>query len=255
MKGNYYIFIINMKIKIILNQISLSFISLTIVKKIYLRKYSNYLIGNPGWFIFTELKYGGISINVKRVKVSPDDPRSSKQIKSGGMTGGDRMLHHNYAKKYSQYLLPYIKKQNIVLIEIGILKGVGLAIWCDLFPKERIIGFDIDLNHIKNNMDNLKNLGAFKNNVPELHEFDQFQDNTNYVASILMNNTIDICIDDGFHSDESIIITLKSIMPNLSKQFVYIIEDNRTVYKKISSFFPECNIDNKGELTILTRKN
>ena len=31
--------------------------------------------------------------------------------------------------------------------------------------------------------------------------------NTNYVARILMNNTIDICIDDGFHSDKSIIIT------------------------------------------------
>ena len=220
-----------------------------------MRKYSNYSIGNPQWLIYTELKYGGLSRNVKRGKVSPDDPRSSKQIKSGGMIGGDRMLCHNYAKKYSQYLLPYIKKHNIILIEIGILQGVGLAIWCDLFSKERIIGFDIDLNHIKNNMDNLNNLGAFKNNIPELHEFDQFQDNTKYVASILMNNTIDICIDDGLHSDESIITTLKSIMPHLSKQFVYIIEDNCTVYKKIASIFPECNIDNKGELTILTRKN
>ena len=237
-----------------INQIKLRLLSYAFFKKMYMRKYSNSSIGQPDWFIHTELKYGGVSINVKRGKVSPNDRRSLKKIKTGGMTGGDRMLYHNYAKKYSQYLLPYIKKNNLVLVEIGILKGVGLAIWCDLFSEERVIGFDIDLNHIKKNMDNLKSFGAFKHNIPELHEFDQLQDNTDYVSRILMNDTIDICIDDGLHSDESILTTLKSIIPYLSKEFVYIIEDNYTIYKKIPSIFPECYIDNQGELTILTRK-
>lgn len=73
------------------------------------------------------------------------------------------MLHHGYAKKYSEYLLPYIKKgEPVTVAEVGILKGTGIAIWCDFFENGRVLGFDIDLGHINGNMNNLKNLGAFK---------------------------------------------------------------------------------------------
>tara|TARA_Y100001968_G_C19294154_1_gene685759 strand:- start:172 stop:903 length:732 start_codon:yes stop_codon:yes gene_type:complete len=243
-----------MKIRKPFTRQKINFFHNKIIKKILLNFYSIHSFGKPGWLIYKELKYGGISKNIKRLKVSPKDPRTTKKIQKGGMMGGDRMLYHGYAKKYAQYLSPYIKKSNIVLAEVGILQGVGLAIWCDLFSKGKIIGFDIDLSHIKNNMDNLKKMGAFKKNKPELYDFDQFQDNTNYVKNILKDSKIDICIDDGLHSDESILTTLKSMTPHLSKKFIYIIEDNNSVYNKIPSVFPECNIDNKGELTILTRK-
>lgn len=214
-------------------------------------------MSSPGtiqWLVGTEKKYGGIVTNVPRNKVSPKDPRSKEQLSHGGMAGGDRMLHHGYAKKYSEYLLPYVKNGNPVTVaEFGILTGTGLAIWCDLFQNGRILGFDIDLGHINGNMENLKHLGAFKNNQPELYEFDQFLDNTDYLGSILKGEKIDICIDDGLHSDESIMSNMKSTMPHLADEFIYFIEDNKYVHMQIRSITPSLTVESAGELTIVSR--
>lgn len=222
-------------------------------KKYYLLKSSSATPGDKAWLIGHELKYGGIQVNVERGKVSPKDPRSPEQIRTGGMTGGDRMLHHGYASKYASYLKPFItSKRTVTLAEFGILRGTGLAMWCDLFPDGRILGFDIDLGHAQNNMKNLKSLGAFRNNQPELHEYDQFEDNTEYLNGIIKRDKIDICIDDGFHSDESILTTMKSVMPYLADDAVYLIEDNKHVHKKIKSIYPDLVIDHKGELTVIS---
>ena len=209
--------------------------------------------GTVDWLIKTESKYGGFVSNVPRNKVSPKDPRSKKQLRSGGMVGGDRMLHHGYAKKYSEYLHSYSpKKEAVTLIEVGILKGTGLAIWCDLFQNGRIIGLDIDLRHINSNMSNLKNLGAFKTNQPELYEFDQLLDSSEYLGTILKDDKINVCVDDGLHSVKSILNTLKSMMPHLANKFVYFIEDNKTVHKEIKSLYPSLSVENAGELTIIS---
>ena len=105
-------------------------------------------------------------------KNSPLDPTGSETLADGG----DRMLHHGYANHYARFLEPYVKNRGdrIVICEVGVLEGTGLAIWCDLFPNARCIGLDIDLSNVKGNMDNLRGLGAFSRNSPELFEYDQF---------------------------------------------------------------------------------
>src|SRR4030042_4542522 len=116
---------------------------LQVRKRYYLSKYSMLSPGTIEWLVGTEIKYGGIETNVPRNKVSPKDPRTKEQLSRGGMVGGDRMLHHGYAKKYSEYLLPYVKKDTpLTVTEFGILKGTGLSIWCDLFQNARILGLD-----------------------------------------------------------------------------------------------------------------
>ncbi|MBT6709385.1 MAG: hypothetical protein HOB21_05145 [Candidatus Marinimicrobia bacterium] len=211
---------------------------------------------NPGtedWLINTEIKYGGIHTNVPRTKVSPKDPRSEKQLLIGGMIGGDRMLHHGYASNYSKYLIPFVMRgKPLTLVEIGILKGTGLAIWCELFKNGRILGFDIDLEHINKNMKNLKKIGAFQNNHPELYEFDQFLDNTELIGGLLKGDKIDICIDDGYHSNSSILNTMKNIIPYLADEFVYFVEDNKEVHKEIRKLYPKYFIVNEGYLTIVS---
>lgn len=204
--------------------------------------------------ISKEKKYGGRITNVPRNKVSHLDPRSKKAIKTGGMTGGDRMLHHGYAKKYAEYLSRVLKEgaSNVVLIEVGILRGSGVAMWCDIFNDGRIIGLDIDLGHIHGNMKNLKKAGAFKKCNPELYEFDQFLDNKKYLKKLLKKDKINICIDDGVHTDEAILSTMKSVVPNLSKDFTYFIEDNTQVHKKIRKRYPDFYVENEGELTIIS---
>lgn len=205
--------------------------------------------------IAAELRYGGKISNVPRKKVSPLDPRTPEQLKSGGMIGGDRMLHHNYSGKYSFYLLEkYKNKQKITLIEIGVLTGIGLAIWCNLFRSSRIIGLDIDLSHFYNNIGNLFKLGAFSDNFPEIYEFDQYIDNKLFVEKLLKGNKIDVCIDDGCHSNKCIMTTFQSMLPNLSNNFTYFIEDNAEVHTLIREKYPELDVVNDGELTIVTNK-
>ncbi|KAA3613093.1 MAG: hypothetical protein D8M58_12350 [Calditrichaeota bacterium] len=133
------------------------------------------------------------------------------------------------------------------------MKGTGLAIWSELFTNIRILGLDIDLGHINNNMDNLKKLGAFEKNDIELHEFDQFEENIEKLKTVLNDDKVDIFIDDGFHSNETILNTLKSALPHLAEKFVYFIEDNKNVYKEIERLYPELKMDVKGQLTVLSR--
>jgi len=210
------------------------------------------------WLVLTEERYGGFIKGVKRRKISPRDPRPHEALYRVGEQGGDRMAFHGYARKYAEYLtsilLNYIlNDRQITIVEIGILKGTGLAIWDGLFPKGRLIGLDIDLSYIVENMGFLKGRGAFKGKKPELYEFDQYLDNSHYMGRILNGDGIDICVDDGVHTAETILLTLKSMMPYLSKQFVYFVEDNPDVHEQIRKRYPRLNVENAGELTIITR--
>lgn len=223
-------------------------------EKYYMLKFSTASPGTKEWLIGAEIKYGGFIANVPRNKVSLKDPRTKEQLRKGGMIGGDRMLHHGYASKYSEYLFPYIgKDRTITVAEFGILKGTGLAIWCDLFIGGRVLGLDIDLGHVNDNMDNLRAFGAFKSNQPELYEFDQFENNIEYLGTILKGDKIDVCIDDGCHSIESILNTMKSVMRYLADEAVYIIEDNRDVHKEIKTIYPDLLVDYENELTIVSK--
>jgi len=218
-------------------------------------KYEKPEAGSAQWLVLAEYKYGGVERKVKRNVVSEFDPRTKEKLARSGYTGGDRMneLEHNYAPVYSRYLKPFVDNHfKGVLIEVGILKGTGLAIWSELFKDGRIIGLDIDLGNIKGNLENLKRRGAFKNNNIELYEFDQFLDNREIVADILKGEKISIIIDDGFHSDDSILNTMKCVLPYLKDTFLYIIEDNKTVNKKIINLYPHFKTINYGFLTVVT---
>lgn len=222
------------------------------------RDLKNYYTASPGsveWLKGAELKYGGMVTEVTRNKVSPADPRSKEEICEGGMTGGDRMRDHGYAAKYTEYLAPYIGADtNLVVAEFGILKGSGLAMWSELFPEARILGFDIDLSYTQKNMEFLMSQGAFVKTTPELFDYDQFVESSEYLGSVLNGAKIDICIDDGFHSVESIMCTMKSLMHHFAENFVLFVEDNREVHGEIRKIYPELFVDNEGELTIIKRR-
>lgn len=181
--------------------------------------------GSVKWLVRREILYGGIVYNVPRKKVSDKDGRSSEELSFGGMTGGDRMLHHGYAPIYSEYLAPFIGRPNLSIMEVGILKGSGLAIWADLFPDADLLGLDIDPSHFENNKSELIRRGAFRHNSPEIYVFDQLQDGPDRMGEILGGRKIDIFIDDGLHSPDAIVTTLGAVRPYLANDFVAIIED------------------------------
>ena len=182
-------------------------------------------LGSSEWLIRSEVRYGGYVTNVARRHVSPRDTRTPEQLAFGGMTGGDRMLHHGYAPTYARYLQPFLGAKDLTVAEFGILKGTGLAIWCDLFASARVIGLDIDLSHFRENRPALERRGAFRHNQPELQEYDQLVSGQERLNQILNGKTLDIVIDDGLHSIELILTTWRAVEPFLSPRFAYLIED------------------------------
>jgi exopolysaccharide production protein ExoZ len=209
-------------------------------------------IGSADWLIRSEVAYGGFVTGVARQKVSPLDARTADELKVGGMTGGDRMLHHGYAEGYARHLAPFHGAKGLTVAEFGILKGTGLAIWCDLFPEARVLGLDIDLAHFESNRAALVRRGAFKRNAPELHEYDQLVDGSAVLRKLLGRQTLDIVIDDGLHSIDSIITTWRSVRPHLSSCFVYFIEDFPDLLDRIQAELAGLDCRSYGMMTVIS---
>jgi hypothetical protein len=208
--------------------------------------------GSAAWLVRSEVIYGGLVSDVPRQKVSPLDGRTQAQLQFGGMTGGDRMLRHRYGPVYAKYLECFLDSRNIRLAEFGILKGTGLAIWCDLFPDAQVLGFDIDLSHFEANRTDLARRGAFKANLPEVHEYDQLVESSEKLSQILHGQTLDIVIDDGLHSVEAIVHTWRSVKPHLSSRFVYFIEDYGGLLDQCDSEFEGFDRRPYGQMTVVS---
>jgi hypothetical protein len=203
---------------------------------------------------FLEIKYGGY---ITEVAATIDTSNVKKRV-SGNHTGGDRMniFFHDYSSKYSEYLSPLRQSDDLIrILEVGILKGTGLAVWSEYFNNKEIYGFDYDLGNFEDNKSNLVELGAFKDGLPMTLFYDQFADNSETLKKTFGDKKLDVVVDDAFHSDESIINTFDELQPYLADIFVYFIEDNRFAWKKLKVKYPNYKFDYNGdELTIVTRK-
>ncbi len=222
--------------------------------------------GSVRWLIEKEQQFGGIHHGVVRSKTSPLDPRSPEQYSAGFVRRGDQLLpthiggdrmslnHHGYSLAYSGYLMPILRKrreERLVIVEIGILRGIGLAIWCDLFPNARVIGFDLDTSNFEGHKPTLEAQGAFRLNQPEVYEFDQFADNRQKIADILGQDKIDIVIDDGAHTLDAIMMTFNSIKKSLAADYVYFIEDFCGIEATLRKLLPGKRIAYRDEMTVI----
>jgi hypothetical protein len=203
--------------------------------------------GSAWWLHEAEKRYGGHQTFVPRNKVSPVDPREPEELKVGGMFGGDRMCPdiHNYAPFYERHLRAYIGRP-IVIVEVGILRGQGLAMWSELFPDGTVIGLDIDLGHVESERPTLVSRGAFKVANVETAVFDQYLGTAADVERILGGRKADIVIDDGCHTRPAIINTFRCLRPFLADRFTYICEDNLKATRYLKPFCKGLHIDRQG---------
>lgn len=206
------------------------------------------LPGSTAWLIGREAKYGGKVTNVPRLRVSDHDPRRAEDIRTGGMTGGDRMsfVTNAYGRPYGKLLA---SRGAAVVVEIGILTGVGLAIWCDLFPDGRVIGLDIDPCHFQRNRATLEDLGAFRRNGPEEHVYDQLGP-ASQLDPIFATTEVDLVIDDGLHTEQAIVSSLHHFRPRMARDFLYIIEDNAESLGAARRAVPEWRWSREGGLVV-----
>ncbi len=117
----------------------------------------------------------------------------------------------------------------------------------------RVIGFDIDLTHFRENRDFLVSKGAFTKNEPELQEYDQLVDGSGRLQTVLCDSKLDVVIDDGLHSIEAIVTPSRSVHPFLAAKFVYFIEDYGDLLESCSKEFDGYDRCSFGMLTVISR--
>ena len=211
------------------------------------QKRETYTPGDYRWLALTEAMYG--------------DPRN-QGVNSGADWGGDRMspCYHNYGRTYAEFLVPILTDaaadDDFTVVEVGILNGSGLAIWCDLFPNARVIGMDLNLSNFEGNRAGLEALGAFQQNTPELYTIDQLDRSVvdHVLRDVLGESKVNVFIDDGHHSLESIEITFEGIKPYFADNYIGFIEDNYDTYDHLARRHPDCLWTTRGELAVVSNR-
>jgi hypothetical protein len=203
-----------------------------------------------------EARFGGVQKDVPRRAVSRYDKRTPAELARGGMRGGDRMVVHGYSAQYAQHLQPFVQRKGrgMVIVELGVLRGSGLAMLCELFPRaERIIGLDVDTSHFREHRTQLERLGAFRRRAPEVHAFDELApDAAMRLAGILAGDRIDVFIHDALHYDAAIIATMAHVSRHWRRTFRCFVEDNATVGPALGKLYgSRCAVEQHGRLTVL----
>jgi hypothetical protein len=201
-----------------------------------------------------EQRFGGLQKGVPRRKVSRYDPRTRDALAVGGMQGGDRMNVHGYAAHYATYLQPFMDQRDLVVVELGILRGSGLAVLCELFPRAaRIIGLDVDTSHYREHRGKLEALGAFRKRKPEVHEFDELApDAATRLAGILATDRVHVFIHDALHYDDAILGTLAHAHRHFARRYRCFIEDNATVATALAQTYGHRHtVGRHGRLSVM----
>jgi len=149
-------------------------------------------------------------------------------------SGADRMNRdHKYGQCYADVLNQKRAKWlesglELVVGEVGILRGSGLAIWSRVFPNSEIDGFDFMTSNTKDNLPFLKSEGAFQQGDPFLHTFDQLEvldKNVHSLHDILGDKRMAFVVDDGLHTLQAITGTFLAFKDFMRHDGVYVVED------------------------------
>jgi hypothetical protein len=139
--------------------------------------------------------------------------------------GGDKMLpdRHGYADDYARLLSRWTAP---TVVEVGVFQGASLAIWCDVFPDGHVVGLDFDMSRYFRHLPILKGAGAFGKSEPVVvGMWDAYAPDVPTLKAALGGRTIDVLVDDGPHTDVAVLRVLDAVLPLLSPQFTYIVED------------------------------
>jgi len=129
-------------------------------------------------------------------------------------------IGNSYLEHYDNILIPWLDKE-IILLELGVLKGGSLLLWNDYFPDATIVGIDTRLP---------------KNFMPteRIHLFEGSQTDTQFlsrVAGEVAPDGFDIIIDDASHIADFTRTSFWHLFDHhLKPNGLYVIEDWGTGY-------------------------
>jgi len=113
--------------------------------------------------------------------------------------GGDKVGHKGTYNAFYAMHLEHIRSKAVTVMEIGVWKGLSLAVWSLYFPNyERIVGVDVYDAPWRANLPKLLRQGAFPLGHTVVLEADTT--NASSVAALGFPDAyFDVIIDDGCH--------------------------------------------------------
>lgn len=125
-------------------------------------------------------------------------------------TKSDKGTTHDYLNGYyNDTFTPYRDKE-INLLEIGIHKGASLILWNTFFTNAKIVGLDNEDWNVKEEGNTIiKICNAYSDEIVNFFDDEQF----------------DFIIDDGPHTLQSQLTTIKKYLPKVKVGGKLIIED------------------------------
>ena len=124
---------------------------------------------------------------------------------------GDKGTAHTYIESYERLLEPY--RENSTVLEIGLCMGESLLMWEEFFINSKIIGIDINDEHLKDLID----VGTHNIVIGDATK--------ESIVNLLSEETFDVLIDDGSHAFVDQLNTFCIFKNKIKKGGVYIIED------------------------------
>ena len=138
----------------------------------------------------------------------------------------DKDTTHSYIPTYETKFAS--RRDAKCIMEIGVYNGGSIKLWESFFTNARVYGLDITMN---------ANKLTFSDRV-------QLLQGDAYSSSLVhqVPNEIDIAIDDGPHTLESMKSFLQQYLPKLARNGILIIEDvqNITWMEQLREVVPEC---------------
>jgi len=136
----------------------------------------------------------------------------------GTTTNRSDRVGHRYDRVYEP-ALEHLRDKELLLLEVGILKGNSLAAWVDFFPYATIMGIDI-FTRVP-----AEDVPILKNSRVEWCNCNSVKGPNQDFLDLLGDRKIDVIIDDGLHNHISQKQTFENFFPFLKEDGVYFIED------------------------------
>lgn len=129
----------------------------------------------------------------------------------------DKGSNHTYIEFYTKYMEP--KREDVSLLEIGIMTGGSFLLWQKYFEKYKLVGIDLAETFYK--------IKPFQKDIESDPNIQLYfnTDSTRVVPKSLSDNKFDFIIDDGNHNLVPQTETLINYWPYLKDNGTYFIED------------------------------
>lgn len=129
----------------------------------------------------------------------------------------DKGTTHDYINGYYSNEFTPIRYDNLKILEIGVHRGPSVKLLREWFINSQIIGIDLFYDLPENISDDIRKMGDIK-----IIEADAYTQN---VLDMFEDNSIDYLIDDGPHTIDSQIYSVKNWFNKVKSGGKLIIED------------------------------